>query len=105
MIMTKNMNQMLKQFNQMQSKMNQLQKELDDRELLVESAGGRIKVKINGKQKILDLEISGECILDSDPELLQEMIKVAMNQAIEASQEMVNKAMNKLTHGMDLPGF
>ena len=64
--MSRNMNQLMKQAQQMQSKISVLQKELDVREMEVSSGGGMIKIKINGKQQILEISINKECV---DPTL------------------------------------
>lgn len=103
--MAKKMGNLFKQAQQMQLKISALQKELDDRELDVSSGGGMVKIKINGKQEILDFSLNPECVDPSDTEMLEEMIKTAVNQAVKESQEMVSSAMNKVTGGMSIPGL
>lgn len=99
------MNQFLKQAQQMQAKMTALQSELEKRELEVSSGGGMIKIKINGKQEILDFKINPECIDPNDVETLEVLIKTAVNQANKESQDMVSSAMSKLTGGLKIPGL
>jgi nucleoid-associated protein EbfC len=103
--MSKNMNQLMKQAQQMQQKMSVLQKELDSRELEVSSGGGMVKIKINGKQEVLELSINKECVDPSDVEMLEEIIKTGVNQAVKESQDMVSSAMNKVTGGINIPGM
>lgn len=103
--MAKNMNNLLKQAQQMQLKVTALQKELDARELETSAGGGMVKIKINGKQDILDLKLDKECVDPNDIEMLEELIMTGINQAIKESQEMVNKAMSKVTGGMNIPGM
>ncbi len=103
--MAKNMNNLMKQAQQMQTKLTTLQKELETRELEVSSGGGMVKIKINGKQEILDLIINPECVDPSDVEMLQEVVKTGVNQAVKESQDMVNNAMNKVSGGMNIPGL
>ncbi len=100
-----NMNNVMKQASQMQTKLLTLQKELDARELDISSGGGMIKIKINGKQEILALTLNPECVDPSDIEMLQEIIKIGVNQAIKESQEMVSHAMSKVTGGLTIPGL
>ncbi len=99
----KNMNQLLKQAQQMQAKMSTLQNELAEREIESSSGGGMVKVKVNGKQEILAITINKECT--DDVEMLQELVKTAVNQAIKESQEMVSSAMSKITGGINIPGM
>lgn len=99
------MNQLLKQAQQMQAKMTTLQNELADRELDVLAGGGMIKIKINGKQEILEIQINRECIDPDDVEGFQDLIKMAVNQSIKESQEMVSRAMSAVTGGVKIPGL
>ena len=89
----------------MQQKMATLQKELEGRELDVSSGGGMVKIKINGKQEILGFSLDQECVDPADIETLEELIKIAVNQAVKESQEMVSGAMSKVTGGMNIPGM
>jgi len=100
-----NMNQMMKQAQQMQAKMATLQKELETREYESASGGGMVKVKVNGKQELLDITIDKECVDPSDVEMLQDLVKTAVNQAMKESQDSVNKAMSKVTGGLNIPGL
>ncbi len=103
--MAKNMNALMKQAQQMQQKMATLQKELESRELETSSGGGMIKIKINGKQEILSISINPECVDPSDVETLEELVLTSVNQAVKESQDMVNKAMSKVTGGLSIPGL
>lgn len=103
--MGKNMSHLLKQAQQMQAKMGTLQKELENRELDISAGGGMIKVKMNGKQQIVDLKLNPECVDPSDVEMLEELIKTGINQAVNESQEMVSSAMSKVTGGINIPGL
>ncbi|MDH5582195.1 MAG: YbaB/EbfC family nucleoid-associated protein [Bdellovibrionales bacterium] len=100
-----NMNQLMKQAQQMQTKMATLQKELEARELEVSSGGGMVKVKITGKQEILEVKLDPECVDPNDIEMLEELIKTGVNQAVKESQDMVSKAMSKVTGGLKVPGL
>ncbi len=103
--MSKNLGNLMKQAQVMQQKMTSLQKELEGRELDVSSGGGAIKIKISGKQEILDIKLDKSCIDPNDPEMLEELIKTGLNQAIKESQEMVSGAMSKITGGINFPGL
>ena len=103
--MAKNMNALLKQAQQMQQKMGTLQKELEAREIETSAGGGMIKIKINGKQEIVELRINRECVDPSDVETLEELVQTAVNQAVKESQDMVQGAMSKLTGGLSIPGL
>lgn len=103
--MSKGLQGLLKQAQVMQQKMSTLQKELESRELEVSSGGGMIKIKINGKQEILAIAINKECVDPHDEATLEELVKTAVNQAVKESQDMVSKAMSKVTGGLSIPGM
>jgi DNA-binding YbaB/EbfC family protein len=90
------MGQLMAQAQKIQSEMKTLQEKLAVRELEVSSAGGRIKIKINGKQEVLGLEISKEIIDPSDPAMLADLVKVAVNEAVTQSQQMVAQEMSRI---------
>jgi len=101
----KGMNKIFQQAQQMQSKVQMLQKELADREIEASSGGGMVVVKINGKKEILDVKINPECVDANDVEMLQELVKTATNQAVKDAEEMYEKAMSKVTGGLNIPGL
>lgn len=91
-----NMQAMLAQAQRMQSEMKALQEKLAQKEFQLVSAGGRIKMTVNGKQEVLGLEISPEIIDKDDPGMLADLIKVAINEAISASQKSVADEMSRI---------
>lgn len=99
------LNQMMKQAQQMQMKMAALQKELETREFEASSGGGMVTAKVNGKQELLDIAINKECVDPEDVDMLQDLVKTAVNQALTESQETVSNAMSKITGGMSIPGL
>lgn len=103
--MSKGMGNILKQAQQMQAKITTLQKELEQREVEASSGGGMVKVKLNGKQELLEIKINPECVDQSDVGTLEELVRVAVNQGLKDSQEMVSKAMGKITGGLHIPGL
>lgn len=101
----KNMNKLLQQAQQMQTKLTSLQNELSTREFNSSSGGGMVKVKVNGKQELLEIKINKECVDANDVEMLEDLVKTAINQAIKESSEVVSSAMSKVTGGMNIPGL
>ena len=79
----------LKQLNQMRQQAKTLQKELEKEEEVYESGG--IKVKVNGAQQIVYLEIDGE---DRDD------ITDAINKAMKNVQKKAAKKMMEMGGGL-----
>jgi DNA-binding YbaB/EbfC family protein len=59
-----NMEKMLKQAQNMQKNIESVQAELSDTIIDADSGGGMVKIKINGKLEILELNIDSEVLKD-----------------------------------------
>ena len=77
-----NMQALMQQAQKMQREMEKAQKELEAKEFKIVSAGGGIEVTIMGSKKITHIEIDESIIDPEDKEMLQDMIAVAVNEAI-----------------------
>lgn len=99
------MAQLMKQANQMQMKMKKVQEELAKTEFEGTAGGGAVKVKVSGESKILSLTISPDAVKAGDVEMLQDMITLAVNDAIKTAKDTSAKEMEKITGGMGVPGL
>ena len=94
-----NISTMLNQAREVQKKIEEVQSDLEKITINAESGGGLVTVMINGKQEILELNISKEA-LKEDKELLEDLIISAINKALSDSQEEMQSRMNSVTGGM-----
>lgn len=103
-----NMSQLLKQARDVQKKIEEVQNELDDLTIEADSGGGMVKVVVNGKQQILELNIEPDAIKE-DKELLEDLIISAVNnalsQSLEESQSRMNAVTGNMLGGMNIPGL
>ncbi|MFW5790436.1 MAG: YbaB/EbfC family nucleoid-associated protein [Halanaerobiaceae bacterium] len=100
-----NMKKMMQQAQQMQAKMEKMQEELEDRTVEATSGGGVVKVVVNGKFQVLDLEIDPDAVDPDDVEMLEDLVLAAINEGMRNVQDMINDEMGDLTGGMNLPGM
>lgn len=100
-----NMQSMIKQAQKMQEEMEAVQEELNDREYTVSAGGGAVECTMNGKKEVLAIKIKPEAMDPEDPEILEDMIKGAINEAIRKVEEVHNAEMEKITNGLSLPGM
>jgi DNA-binding YbaB/EbfC family protein len=105
-----NMQQMLKQVQKMQQDMEAAQEALKHEEVEASAGGGMVTVKVSGDLVIKSIVIAAEAIDPDDPELLQDMVLAAVNEAMRAAQELQQTRLGGLAGGMDLgslglPGF
>ena len=98
-------NDMLKQVQKMQEDMANLQEDLDAREYTATSGGGMISVTVNGKHEITELKINPDAIDPEEPEMLEDLITVAINEAIATATKTSEDEMGAITGGLNMPGM
>ncbi|MDX1990884.1 MAG: YbaB/EbfC family nucleoid-associated protein [bacterium] len=100
---------MLKQLQKMQQDMQEAQEALANETVEVSVGGGAVTIVITGHQRVQSITLNQAMIDTSDDEWLndlQDMLVVAVNQAIEQSQTMAAQRMESITGGLgDLPGL
>ena len=92
---------MLRQVQQMQDRMQKVQKELESETVEASVGGGAVTVVATGAQKLVSVRIDPEAA--SDPEMLQDLVVAAVNEAMEKSKEMAAARMQAVTAGLGLP--
>lgn len=101
----KNMHKMMKQAQQMQSKIVKLQEEMADHQEEATAGGGMVTAVASGRGELVDLQISSEVAKPEEVEMLQDLVLVAVNEAIRKAREAVEEEMKKVTGGLGLPGM
>ncbi len=100
-----NMNNMMKQAQKMQQEMLKAQQELEEKVIEASAGGGAVSVKVSGKKQIVEINLSPDVVDPDDIEMLQDLIMVAVNDAINKIDEEAANRMGKLTGGMNIPGL
>ena len=100
-----NMNQMLKQAQKMQEDMQNLQADLEQREYTATSGGGLVEVTVDGTHLIKSIKISPDAIDPDDSEMLEDLVTVAVNEAISNAIKTSEEEMGAITGGLNLPGM
>ena len=100
-----NMNNMIKQAQKMQQEMMRAQQELEEREIEATSGGGAVTVTVSGKKEIVSLKIQPEAVDPEDVETLEDLITVAVNDAIKKADDMMAEGMSAVTGGLNIPGL
>lgn len=99
------MNALMKQAQKMQEKMQRVQEELGHERIEETSGGGMVRVVVNGHQEIIELQIKPDAVNPDDVELLEDMILVALRNALAKSQELAKVKMSEVTGGLKIPGI
>ena len=95
-----NMNNLMKQAQKMQKQMEESQKELEEKEFTASAGGGAVEVKVNGRREILQVKLAEEAVDPDDVEMLEDLIMVAVNDALRQVDESTAAAMSRFTGGL-----
>ena len=98
------MNKLVMQAQQMQRKIEKKQKELENSEFLFESNSGAVKIKMKGNKEIVSLDINKDLIDPSEKEMLEDIIIVAINNAMASIQEEMDKLIASFGKNIKMPG-
>lgn len=93
--------QQMQQIQAMQQRMEEVQAEIEEKEVETTAGGGAVAVKVNGKKELVSVTIDPEAM--DDAEMLQDLILVAVNEALRQIEEISQSEMEKVTGGLDLP--
>ncbi len=100
-----NMQSMIRQAQKMQEDMAALQEDLNAREYTANAGGGAVTATVNGTHELTKLEIRQDVVDPDDVEMLADLVRAAVNEAIRQAAETSQTEMNKLTGGMSMPGL
>ena len=101
----KNMNNVLKQAQKMQEEMERVQGELEEKTVETSSGGGAVNVVVNGKKELVSIKIQPDAVDPEDVETLEDLIMVAINDAIKQADDMMAEGMSAVTGGLNIPGL
>ena len=88
-----NMNNMMKQVKKMQADMEKAQQEIEEKEFTSSAGGGVVEATINGKKEVVAIKIDPDVVDPEDVEMLQDLIMVAVNEAISQADKFNEEKM------------
>ncbi|HEU4521604.1 MAG TPA: YbaB/EbfC family nucleoid-associated protein [Thermoanaerobaculia bacterium] len=98
-----NIKQLMKQAQQMQE---QMQRNMASIEVEGTAGGGMVKARMTGGKELLSIEIDKEAVDPEDVEMLQDLVKAAVNEAARKVDEAMQSQLGSmLPPGMKMPGF
>ncbi len=98
-----NIKQLMKQAQQMQ---DQMQRQMANIQVEGTAGGGMVKAAMNGNKELLAITIDKEAVDPDDVEMLQDLVKAAVNEAARKVDEEMQGAMGSMMPpGMKIPGF
>ena len=105
--MSMDINKMMQQVQQMQADMAKAQEELASETVEASAGGGMVTVKATGAGELSEIKIDPKAIDPDDPELLEDMVLAAVNEAMRSAQALAQSKMGAATGlgNLGLPGL
>lgn len=91
------------QIQQLQQQLEKTKEELAQETVEAGAGGGAVKVVMSGTQECQSIEIAPHLLEEGDIEMLQDLVMLAVNQAIHDSQVLAARRLGPLAGG--LPGM
>lgn len=98
-----NMQGMMKQVQKMQKEMAAAQEVLNEKEFIGEATNQLVTATFTGDRKMKDIAIKEDVVDPEDVEMLQDLIVMAVNDALSKVEKETEATLGKYTKGM--PGF
>ena len=95
-----NMNNLMKPAQKMQKQMEEQQKALEESEFSATAGGGVVQVTVTGKKVLTKVKLDPDAVDPDDVEMLEDLIMVAVNDALKKADEASSAAMSRMTGGM-----
>ena len=96
---------LFKQAQSVQRNLAKLREEMKDRIVDAAVGGGLVTAFCNGNGELVKLTIKPEAVDPDDLGMLEDLVLAAVQKSLEASQELQQREISKVTGGLSLPGL
>jgi nucleoid-associated protein EbfC len=107
--MAMDLEKLMQQVGQMQDQMQKAQAELAEQTVEATAGGGMVTVTAKGTGEIQQIKIDPKAIDANDPEMLEDMVLAAVNEAIRSARSLMESKLGGLAGGalggLGIPGL
>lgn len=100
-----NMQGMMKKMQKMQKEMEQAQETLNQTEFIGTANDDLVTVTFTGDKKLQKVSIKEDIVDPEDVEIIEDLVLLAVNDALTKIDEETEKSMGKYSKGMGIPGM
>ena len=95
----------MKMIQQMQTRLESMQRELADTVVEGSAGGGVVTVRVTGAREFRGISIDPSAVDPDDVEVLEDLITVAIQDAMNRANALAEEKMGALTGGLRIPGL
>ena len=99
----RNMAGMMKKMQEMQCRLTDMQGDLAKKEFTAIVGSGAVSVTVTGDGKLAKLNLDPDALAPADADMLEDMICLATNNALQQVAEEKTKMIKDMTGGLPLP--
>ena len=99
------MNQMMQQAQMMQAELMRAQEEVKEMTYTATAGGGMVEATATGDGSIESIKIDPEVVDPDDVEMLEDMVLVAVNEALRGVARAGEERLSAVTGGLSIPGL
>ncbi len=97
-----NMKDILKKAKEMQDNLAQKKEDAAKKMVDVSVGGGMVKLKMNGNFETISVNIDPEIVDKEDVEILEDLFRAAVNEAVKQAKELVSSELSQTLHGLNI---
>jgi len=101
------MMKMMGKVKEMQAKLREAQDKLEAIIVTGEAGAGMVRATVNGKKKVISIDVDASILTSTDKELVQDLVVAAVNKALEEAEVIAREELRKSTEGLfpNIPGL
>jgi len=100
------MGNLLKQAQEMQRQIDRVRAEMQAKVVEGTAGGGVVRVSMTAdRQEVQRIEIAPDLLKNSEHDMIEDLVRGAMQDALRRAREMEKEAIGRVTGGMHLPGL
>lgn len=97
---------LMKNLQKMQESVQVMQEKMKTITVIGTAGGDLVKATVNGQMEVLKIELAPECVDSRDIPMLQDLIRLAVNDGFTRVKEKIRDELGQVAPGLDLPnGF
>ena len=98
--------ELMRKAQELQAKLREMQESAASKIVTADAGGGMVRATVDGAMNVHKIEIDPALLAGNDREMLQDLVVVAVNEALKRAQKLVSDEMTKLgpLGGIKFPG-